>query len=225
MRTKTSNILWGLAFVAAGVIVIGNIIDLWDFSVFFRGWWTLFIIIPCIISMVTNGFHSGNLIGLGIGVLLLLGAQKVITGDLAGKLIFPVILIIIGLSILLGGHGHVKHVKFPKSDGNSPEYASVFSGRDLSFAGQVFTGADFTSVFGGFDVDLREAQITQDVVIHATAIFGGADFRVPQNVKIVVSGTPIFGGTSMKAVQSSDPAAPTVYFNTFCAFGGIEITN
>ena len=75
MRNKVSNSLWGLIFILAGVAFLGNAYDWWGgFNLFFDGWWTLFIIIPCAISIIRHGFNAGSIIGLGIGIILLLSS-------------------------------------------------------------------------------------------------------------------------------------------------------
>jgi hypothetical protein len=71
MRNRISNVLWGLFFIIIGVGFAGNLFFDWDFHLFFDGWWTLFIIIPCLISMIQNGFGTASTIGFIIGVLLL----------------------------------------------------------------------------------------------------------------------------------------------------------
>ena len=43
---KFSQILWGLAFIALGIILILNVTQVTDIDLFFDGWWTLFIIVP-----------------------------------------------------------------------------------------------------------------------------------------------------------------------------------
>ena len=70
---KISNLLWGLVFIVVGVIFGLNILDITDINIFFDGWWTLFIIVPCFIGLFKDEDKSGNLIGLIIGVCLLLG--------------------------------------------------------------------------------------------------------------------------------------------------------
>ena len=92
MRHSLGNALWGIFFIALGVGFGGQVMGYWHFSLFFNGWWTLVIIVPSIISIVQNGFRTGNCIVLAIGVLLLLGEQDFISGHLIGELIFPLIL-------------------------------------------------------------------------------------------------------------------------------------
>jgi hypothetical protein len=60
-------------------------------------------------------------------------------------------------------------------DGKTPGYTAVFSGQDVRITDEFF-GANLTAVFGGVDLDLREAVIKQDVVINGMVVFGGVDF-------------------------------------------------
>ena len=100
MRNKLGSILWGLAFIAVGVGLAGNVFGIWNFELFFDGWWTLLIIIPCVISMIQTGFNTGNVIGGLIGLVLLLSCQGVVDVDKVWKLIVPVLLIVVGVKII-----------------------------------------------------------------------------------------------------------------------------
>ena len=75
---KVSSILWGLVLVAAGVIFALNAFNITDIDVFFDGWWTLFIIIPCAIGLFTEREKIGNIIGIVVGVFLLLCCQDIL---------------------------------------------------------------------------------------------------------------------------------------------------
>ena len=86
MKT-TRNIIWGIVLVAVGVLLIGNKLDLFHFNLFFKGWWTLFIIIPAIIGLFTNNDKKGDFIALTIGVLLLLACRNIISFDMIWELI------------------------------------------------------------------------------------------------------------------------------------------
>lgn len=46
MQNK-KNIILGIILIALGIIFGGNALNLFSINVFFKGWWTLFIIIPC----------------------------------------------------------------------------------------------------------------------------------------------------------------------------------
>ena len=88
---KVSNVLWGFAFIIVGLILGLNALELTNINIFFDGWWTLFIIIPCFIGLFDDKEKTGNIIGLVIGVLLLLCCQDLFAFDLVWKLILPFI--------------------------------------------------------------------------------------------------------------------------------------
>ena len=74
---QTKAIIWGLAIVALGVIFGGNALGLFNFDLFFDGWWTLFIIVPSAVSLITDKEKFSALFTLAVGVVLLLAAQHV----------------------------------------------------------------------------------------------------------------------------------------------------
>lgn len=97
VRAKLSDLMWGLALIILGIGVGGDSLEVWDFSVFFSGFWAFFLIIPCAVSLFENGIRRGNLIGLGIGVSFLL-CQWIPTMEV---LLVPMILIVIGMALLV----------------------------------------------------------------------------------------------------------------------------
>lgn len=225
MRFKISNIMWGLIFIVVGMGFAGNAFNLWDFELFFDGWWTLFIIIPCAASLIKNGFNSSSLIGLLIGIMLLLSARDIIDGSILGKLWLPIIFVLIGINMILkniyrnGEYGRAR-IEY---QGGSSEYSAVFGGGNYQVVGEKFMGTSMNAVFGGVELDLRNAIIDEDVVINATAVFGGIEIWVPSHVRVKVSNVPIFGGVDNRANRAIEPDAPTIFVNSTCMFGGIEI--
>lgn len=234
MRNRLSNVLWGLFFIAIGVGFAGNIMKLWDFHLFFDGWWTLFIIIPCFISMIQSGFGTGSTIGFIIGVLLLLSHHIDFDFSL-WRLIIPAILIFIGIRIMFQG-AFRRRIHFDENyDMNretaqgagfgsyaKSDYSAVFSSNKVHVT-EPFYSTSLSAAFGAIVLDLRDAVITGDCEINASAVFGGIDIYLPQGVSVKINNVPVFGGVSNKYVQSSDPAAPTVYLNSTCMFGGIDL--
>ena len=74
-----------------------------EFTLFFDGWWTLFIIVPSVMGLIGAQDKSLPALGLVVGVLLLLAAQGVISWALFGRIIVPAIVIVIGIFLLVGG--------------------------------------------------------------------------------------------------------------------------
>ena len=68
---KFGNILWGIVLIILGLIIGANALGIADINIFFDGWWTLFIIIPCFIGLFKEREKTGNIIGLFIGIISL----------------------------------------------------------------------------------------------------------------------------------------------------------
>lgn len=222
---KAGNLIWGILLIAAGVIFALNAMHVTDINIFFDGWWTLFIIIPCGVGLFTEREKTGNLIGVTIGVFLLLCCQDILSFSLLWKLLVPVIIVIIGLKLVLSAlFGNKAHeiISNMKEAGNAPKVScAVFSGCDLKYDGESFDGAELTAVFGGVECDLRNAVIEKDCAIQVCAVFGGIDILVPKNINVKVNSTSIFGGVSNKTATHKE--APTLYISGICLFGGVDI--
>lgn len=225
---KISNILWGIVLVVLGIIFCLNALEITNISLFFDGWWTLFIIIPCAVGLFTNSEKTGDIIGLFIGVGLLLACQNIIDFDMLWKLFVPVIIIIIGIKLIFKDvikNRTAKLLDKKRIAGGEPlkQYCATFSGQNLSFEGEAFDGVDLTAVFGGIKCDLTHAMIKDDAVINICSVFGGIDVYLPENVTVKIYSSSIFGGVSNKKNKHSDTDAITVYINANCIFGGADI--
>lgn len=222
---KVSTVLWGLVLVAVGAVLAVNALGLARIDLFFDGWWTLFIIVPCTVDLFRSQDKTGDLIGIAVGVVLLLACQDVLSFQLILKLLIPALVIVIGLRLIIGGLFGGKANKLLEQAGQSGHTPQVgcatFSGCDLNYAGQEFHGAELTAVFGGVKCDLRQAIIEKDCAIKATSLFGGVDIFVPEHVNVKVNSTGVFGGTSNKTQPK--PNAPTLYIQSTAVFGGVEI--
>ena len=105
---------------------------------------------------------------------------------------------------------------------DTPEYSAIFSSQDITFDYETFNGSTINAIFGGIDLNLRNAYFQEDVVLNCTSVFGGIDIHVPANINVQVSCIPIFGGVSNKR-NGNNPGAPTLFINATCMFGGIDI--
>ena len=222
---KAGSVLWGIVLIAAGVIWALNVFNITDIDIFFDGWWTLFIIVPCGIGLFTEREKTGNIIGIVIGVFLLLCCQDILSFSMLWKLLVPAIIVIVGLKMVLTGlFGNKANeiMKQMKLEGKQPKTGfAAFSGCDMNYHGEVFEGAELTAVFGGVKCDLRNAIIEKDCAIQVSAIFGGIDIFVPTGINVKVTSNSIFGGVSNKTAIHQN--APTIYVSGTCMFGGVEI--
>lgn len=215
MCKNKSSIFWGTLIIAVGIIFLGNSLDLWKIDIFFDGWWTLFIFVPSIYGLLKKEWIS-SLLGISIATILLLANQSIIEWNMVGKLFIPCLLIIIGLSILFK-----PKVKRKVSSESKTEYVGVFSSNEALVTDK-FSDSSLVAVFGGVDLDLREAEINDDIVIDCVSVFGGIDIKLPRDVNVKVSGVPIFGGVENNYL-SSKKNGKTVTINYVCIFAGIDL--
>lgn len=221
---KTGNILWGLLLVALGIIIGLNTLGIADINIFFKGWWTLFIIIPSFISVIKDDEKIGSLIAFLIGVGLLLSVRDIIDFSLIWKLLVPIIFVIIGLSIIFKDSLNKKlkeEFEKIKLDKKGEEITATFSEQKVNYDEEVFNGAEINAIFGGVKLDLRKAKIKKDTLIKTTCIFGGVDILLPKDINVKVVSTNIFGGVDNKIKNAE--SKKTLYINSTNIFGGTDI--
>lgn len=217
---KNSNIVWGIIILLIGIIFLGNNFDFWNINIFFDGWWTLFIIIPSFYALFKKEWLS-SILGIFIGLLLLLACQDLIQWHVVGKAFLPIILIVVGISLICKPKSNLtkNNTKNTNTKNSSDSYIGVFSSNENKVSTN-FDGTSIVAIFGGVELDLRDAKIDKDVVIDVVSIFGGADIFLPDNVSVKISGIPLFGGVENK---HKDKKGSTVYINYTAIFGGIDL--
>lgn len=220
MRNKVKDIILGIVLIIIGIVFLGNEFGVWNVSIFFDGWWTLIIIIPSALNLFQHGSKLSSALGLLIGMLLLLAARDKISWADVGKIFLPAMLILLGFSVIFKKNFKLGKVKNKEDMDN---YVAIFSGTEDNIDAQKFLGTNITAVFGGVELNLKNAIIDQDVVINCTAVFGGIDLILPDNVKVKTSGVPIFGGIENKRINKSQVEGSTVYINYVCAFAGVDL--
>ncbi len=220
---KFNKVLWGLVLIIIGVIIGLNSLGIANINIFFDGWWTLFIIIPCFIGLITKSSKLGYFIGFIIGLVLLLSIQGIINLEIILKLIVPFILVSIGISLIFNDvvkrsvTDKIKKVEIENLD----NYIATFASKKV-VVDNVFKGANVDVVFGGVDLDLRNAIFDNDVVIKTSCIFGGVKILVPKNVNVLVKSASVFGGVDNK-INNEKNNKNTIYIDAFCMFGGVDI--
>ncbi len=231
MKRDITTIIVGLFFLAAGVAVGGSMLGFFDFTISFDGWWTLFLIVPALLSIVQGGFNAGNTVLLSIGAVLLLDAQNVLPRNFSWRLILPLVLLIVGFQLVFG-HRTTGTAGNPRPSGPRPgesggtaykSSSALFGGQDIVYGSEDFTGGSYTAMFGALTINLRSVTLVGDVIINVTAMFGGIELILPDNVQVVSNIVPILGGVDCKYASSRDPLAPKVIINGNVSLGGIEI--
>ena len=223
MKNKISNILWGLCFIFFGIGLAGKYLFGWDFTIFFNGWWTLFIIIPCFISIVESGFHTSNMLGVSIGILFFLSSQNGLRHIFSWRLIVPLLLVFLGISIILSAF--VSKAKPSEFSGERVEKKmSVLFGERKFVCNELFEGCTCSCSFGKSTIDLRGATIPPSCVITCHTSFGQTIIYLPDNVGVKPTINPVFGSLNINNNCSNyDQSNPTILIQGDCCFGQIMV--
>jgi predicted membrane protein len=98
------------------------------------------------------------------------------------------------------------------------------SGIVLKNDSQEFTGGDISAVMGAVEIDLRQAAIATEAVLHLSIIMGGVEIKVPRDWSISVNGSPMLGGIEDKTVPPMTPGKRLLIEGSVI-MGGVEISN
>lgn len=210
MRFISGRFLLGLFIVVIGLILLlNNLVEGIEIDV--RQILRLWPVIPLVLglSWLFDAFRSTSageeqkvffpwgqfvtaLIAVAVGVIFLgrnLGLFYVDTG-IFWNLLWPVILILIGVSLLRGR-----------------AFSSAKGGR-FSFMGGAnvggsepwqLEGGSYFALMGGIDMDLRSAEIPQgETILDLTAIMGGIEVKIPRDLPVIYDGTAVLGGVTFK---------------------------
>ncbi len=104
--------------------------------------------------------------------------------------------------------------------------SSVFSGVNKNVVSKNFQGGRISSVFGGAEIDLSQAEINSPVTIKFEVVFGGATLVVPSHWSVQNEIDGIFHGVDDK--RRFNPTAginpeKVLILKGSAIFGGIEI--
>jgi predicted membrane protein len=223
---KISNMLWGLVLIVLGVMIGLNSFGITQINFFFDGWWTLFIIIPCFIEMFRSRYKIINIIGIATGLALLLFCQKIFSLEMLWKLSIPTILILLGLALVFKDSLFGKKdnsFRSSKAKGGEDKHSTTFGTKSIKYDNQVFYGNDLSATFGSITCDLRNAVITEDVIINANATLGNVEILVPPTVNVEVKSSGLFGKASDMRRSPSTVTSPTISVSGMCFMGHVDI--
>jgi hypothetical protein len=101
---------------------------------------------------------------------------------------------------------------------------AIFGGVERKGRWRMRQRSQVTAVFGGVDLDLREADFDAPVVeLTVQTCFGGVDIKVPTGVTVRDETTHVFGGVDIKNLGEPVEGAPTLVLKGTVLFGGIDV--
>jgi predicted membrane protein len=222
------GLVWGALIVAAGIALLLDHLGFLTIGSLWR-FWPMILIFFGVGHLFTPSNRVWGLILIGVGAIFQLnnlGFTRIGIGDL-----WPVAIIAVGLVLMWGALRPPNVSKGPIDSTDMFNAVAIFSGCERRVKSQNFKGGRATSIFGGVELDLRDAKIEGDeATIEVNCIFGGVEIRVPDNWNVHSTSIPVLGGFSDKTHISSaeDPAGgkrKTLIITGAIVFGGVEIDN
>ena len=117
--------------------------------------------------------------------------------------------------------------QFVVGQGTSTEVdrmVAVFGGVERKGRWRMRARSQATAIFGGVDLDLREADFDAPVVeLNVQACFGGVDIKVPAGIDVRTETVNILGGTDVKNLGEPVEGAPTLVIKGIVLFGGVDV--
>lgn len=230
-KKEISNrrVLFGLFLIVIGVfwiLVKLNIIpNVWT-DVLIS--WQMLLIGIGVFSLIAGNRTAGTILII-IGGFFLIDELVVIPYQLR-QIGWPVLIIGVGVTLLLT-HRSRNQTPLLEPSAQGMDYFDdfvIFGGREIFINSRNLLGGKITSIFGGAEYDLRQANLSENgAIIDCVALFGGCGFKIPPDWTVKNEVTTIFGaftdkrGASVHDV-SCDPTK-TIIIKGFSAFGGVEV--
>jgi len=242
MSAQNKHSWIGIILVAIGGLLIINNFGVFDFNIkhVIFSWHTIALIVGIIILSNSKSSIAG-LIFILVGAWGYLGHLFPWFDDLVFSDLWPIILIIVGLSLLFRKK-NVKHnackmkedfpSDFIKSSTESEistdaiDEVAIFTSSRRYIHTQNFRGGKITSIFGGVHLDFAHAKLAPgENELEISCIFGGCKLYIPRSWKVIVNVTSVFGGVDDKRfINFEIPDSDGVLIIKGAAiFGGAEI--
>lgn len=216
---------FGVTIVAlGGILLLRNleIIKFDSWNVFWGTVWAAGLVLAGLVTIVSSRkllTRAWGLLLMAAGVSIGLNAYGVIDVSI-WKLFWPVILIAVGLMMVFSiGSANRKRAEESGTDDN--EKVAIFYGEQSRVRGD-YTGGSATAIFGGVDLDLRQANIKDGAIIDVFTFCGGININLPDDVIVKNEVRGVLGGSDDKTVPKPS-AKKTIYLKGECVLGGLEI--
>lgn len=235
-ENRSRTLIFAVIIIAAGALLLLRGIGLlpWELSRVLLSWQMLLIVIG-VFNIFSSQHKVSGYILLGIGGFFML--DKFYYWDISFWQVFwPVVLIGIGVAVLVNhqrgqGFGHrFNHDGLKYSDSDDGDYideVTIFSGTEKTITSQNFRGGKITSIFGGSEINLSQANLSPERNnIEVVSIFGGSTLIVPPDWDVKVNVTAVFGGFSDKRYKRTGvekDATKLLNVQGVVIFGGGEI--
>jgi predicted membrane protein len=228
---RYNGLIPGAVILAIGAIFLLNNMGIVNAGHFFQ-FWPLILIFAGIVKLADPCRRAWGAMLLVFGVLLQM--NQLGFGHFSWGEMWPIVLIAAGAFAMWSALQARKMTEGVGANPGDPlttlNESAIFGGVQKRVNAKEFRGGQLQSLFGGIEIDLRDAEIAEnEAVLHANAVFGGIELRVPETWYVAARGQGIFGGytDSTRYTAPADPDKPkkTLIVVGTALFGGVEIRN
>lgn len=216
---------FGVTIAALGGVLLLRNLEIIKFDSWHLFWGTVWAV-GLVLAGLTTIISSRKVLTRAWGLLLMATSVSIglntygIIDVSIWKLFWPVTLIAIGLMVSVGSGGRKRSKKSAAADSGSEKIA-IFYGEESRVKGD-YTGGSVTAIFGGVELDLRQAKVKDGAVIDVFTFCGGVNINMPDDVIVKNEVHGILGGSEDKTVSKSS-AKKTIYLRGECVLGGLEV--
>jgi hypothetical protein len=108
--------------------------------------------------------------------------------------------------------------------GEPDRHIAIFGGVTRKGDWRVRRKTQSFALFGGMDLDMREAVFEAPLVeISGFWCFGGLDIKVPEGMQVRDETAGVFGGTDIRDLGEPLAGAPTLVIKGLVLFGGVSV--
>jgi predicted membrane protein len=227
-RGTSSQVVLGVLAIGLGILFFLDNLDIINFR-HALPFWPLVLFVVGVVKICDSGSRNGVLVGsalAGAGVLMLLSRLGFFY--ISWRALWPLALVGLGAAILLRPSGRRQAtVNLAKDSTAQDEYldvTAILGGFQRRVTTRNLRGGEITAIMGGCELDMREASIDGEAVIHIFAVMGGITIKCPIDWTVVLEGTPVLGGFDEKTVPAPDKRKRLV-IRGYAIMGGVEIRN
>jgi len=213
-----ARVFFGSVIAAVGAVLFMDYAGWVTAGEIFGTWWPLLLIAAGVMTYLAHPHHwvMPTLIT-GLGTAFLLQTTGVIESI---DVVAPLALIFLGIAVIAGRGWGTRTT----ASADSISSFNAFSGSEIASHSAQFRGGNVGAVFGGTEIDLRDARPAPGAELDVFVAFGGAEVRVPEGWEVTTKGIPIFGGFENVTTKERLPAgSPHLDINATVLFGGLEV--
>lgn len=220
----TPKLVLGIAVIVIGLVMALETLGLVHAHILLR-LWPLVLVAMGLAKLRQEGSGStGGWVLVVIGGFLLIGF---LGGADHSVSLGPLLLVALGIFIVTKALKQNRGV--PTAMALSDDFlqgTAILGGFKRRLATQSFRGGELTAIFGGFEVDLRQAAIQDGQArLDVFVLFGGGEIRVPEGWEVVSRATAIAGAVSDNTYHGAlgPQDRPRLLLTGLILFGGTEV--